>query len=124
MTAAASTFADQPVRESGRGIRLKDHGGQIKLERGRHGWTGGITADAKHSSGLEFTDETLALADAARQLQEGTESSGQRDILERPYVDEAEAKSSLGHQANLQAAGSAHKKYLGLVTGDQFVSYS
>jgi hypothetical protein len=38
-------------------------------------------------------------------------------------VDQAQSKSSLGHEANLHAARCAHKKHFGVMAVHQFVGY-
>ena len=53
----------------------------------------------------------------------GAQAGGQRDILERAHVDEAEAKSGFGNEANFKAARGADKEDFGFVAFNQLVGY-
>ena len=56
-------------------------------------------------------------------MQHGAQAGGQRYVLERAHIDEAQAKSSLGNETNLQAARGADKKDFGFVALNQLVGY-
>jgi hypothetical protein len=56
-------------------------------------------------------------------LHHGSDPGGQRNLVERSDINQAQSKSSLGHQANFQAPCGAYKKDVGSVMFNQLVRY-
>jgi hypothetical protein len=109
--------------ESGHGIWLKGHGWNLEHERGGHRGAGGIATDTKDGVGLEVADQSPAGENAARQIDEGTQTHQERNVLKLAYLDQVELESSVGDEAALHAACSAHEENFCCVTRDQFASH-
>ena len=77
----------------------------------------------KTTVGPEFADEMPALEQAARQIDGGAKAGKQRDVLERPYIDEAEAESGFGDKTAFHAARRADKQNFSGMAINKFMSH-
>ena len=117
----AHPLTDQPVRQTGSGIRLESQRRDAPQQSSHHPRPGGIAAHPDHGIGMKLVENLKASPHTKRKIQQRPQPRLEAHALQLAYVNQLQPIPRRRNQPGLKAPRRADETHLGPITGPKLV---